>query len=131
MARLVGSRAQHDELKQLARNIITSQQREIEKMETWRSNWYSGAAPAVNMQFPGMSEGMSEMDMEKLDPLKAKSFDLEFIRQMIPHHEGALTMANDARVKGSNAEIKSLANQIVEAQEAEIAQMKKWHEEWK
>ncbi|MEP7214129.1 MAG: DUF305 domain-containing protein [Acidobacteriota bacterium] len=131
MARLAGSRAQHDELKQLARNIITSQQNEIEKMEDWRSKWFSGAAPAVNMQFPGMSEGMSGMDIEKLDPLKANAFDLEFIRQMIPHHQGALAMANDARVKGSNAEIKSLASQIVEAQEAEIAQMKQWQEDWK
>lgn len=131
MARLAGSRAQHDEIKQLARNIITSQQNEIEKMEDWRSKWFGGAAPAVNMQFPGMSEGMSGMDIEKLDRLKANAFDLEFVRQMIPHHQGALTMANDARAKGSNAEIKSLANQIAEAQEAEIAQMQKWQEEWK
>jgi uncharacterized protein (DUF305 family) len=50
---------------------------------------------------------------------------------MIPHHEGALTMAKDALVKGSNEEIKSLARQIVEAQEAEIAQMKQWQEAWK
>jgi uncharacterized protein (DUF305 family) len=50
---------------------------------------------------------------------------------MIPHHEGALAMAKDALSKGSNEEIKSLARQIVEAQEAEIAQMKKWQESWK
>ena len=71
------------------------------------------------------------MDLAKLDPLKANAFDREFIRQMIPHHEGALAMAKDALAKGSNEEIKSLARQIVEAQEAEITQMKKWQEEWK
>src|SRR5829696_7486318 len=131
MAGLAGSRAQHDELKQLARNVITSQQSEIEKMQGWRAKWFNNAPPAVNMQFPGMSEGMSGMDLTKLDPLKANAFDLEFIRQMIPHHEGALAMAKDALAKGSNEEIKSLARQIVEAQEAEITQMKKWQEEWK
>jgi uncharacterized protein (DUF305 family) len=131
MARLAGSRAQHDELKQLARNIITDQQREIEKMQGWRSKWFGEAPQAVNMQFPGMAEGMSGMNMEKLDSLKANSFDLEFIRQMIPHHEGALAMAKDALVNGSNAEIKSLARQIVEAQEAEIRQMRQWQEGWK
>ena len=131
MAGLAGSRAQHEELRQLSRNIITSQQNEIEKMQGWRSKWFNNAPPAVNMQFPGMSEGMSGMDLTKLDPLKANAFDLEFIRQMIPHHEGALAMAKDALAKGSNEEIKSLARQIVEAQEAEITQMKKWQEEWK
>jgi len=131
MARLAGSRAQHDELRQLSGNIIRGQQVEVEKMQAWRAKWFNNAPPAVNMQFPGMSEGMSGMDLGRLDPLKANAFDLEFIRQMIPHHEGALAMAKDAFTKGSNEEIKSLARQIVEAQEAEIAQMKRWQEEWK
>ena len=130
MARFVATRAQHEELKALAANIITDQQRDIERMQEWRSKWFGTAAPAVNLNFPGMMEGMHGMDLEKLDPLKANAFDLEFIRQMIPHHEGAVTMAKDALQKETNAEIKALSQEIIKAQENEIGEMKQWQAEW-
>jgi uncharacterized protein (DUF305 family) len=99
-------------------------------MQEWRSKWFGTAAPAVNLNFPGMMEGMHGMDLEKLDPLKANAFDLEFIRQMIPHHEGAVTMAKDALQKETNAEIKALSQEIIKAQENEIGEMKQWQAEW-
>lgn len=131
MARLVGSRAQHDELRQLSRNMITRQQNEIDKMQGWRAKWYGDAPQAVNKLFPGMSEGMSRVNMAQLDQLKANAFDLEFVGQMIAHHEVSLAMAKDALDKGSNEEIKAMARRIIETQEAEIAKMKQWKDAWK
>src|SRR5439155_1143523 len=80
--------------------------------------------PAINMDMPGMREAMEQMDNEKLDPLKENAFDLEFIRQMIPHHGGAVAMAKDLLTHEANAELKTLAENIIRSQQSEIEQMR-------
>src|SRR5437762_4199632 len=76
-AQLVATRAQHKELKQLAKSIISNQQQEVAEMRTLRTAWFGDRPPAINMDLPGMREGMEQMDNEKLDPLKENAFDLE------------------------------------------------------
>lgn len=130
MAELAETRALHEEIKELARNIINEQEREIASLSKWREKWFAESSPAVNMEFPGMNEGMKGMDTKKLESLKGNDFDLEFIRQMIPHHEGAVLMAKDAQKIDSYAELKNLAADIIDSQTAEIEQMKKWQSDW-
>lgn len=50
--------------------------------------------------------------------------DADFLRAMIPHHEGALDMARIELQHGKNAAARELAERIVAAQEREIAEMK-------
>ena len=126
MAKAAQGKVQLAELKEMTRRIPADQQKEIDQMKAWRGQWYPGAPPADNMQMPGMGSSMSR-DMSHLDSMKSgKAYDSMFIDMMIPHHQGAIQMAQDALGKAVHQEVKTLARQIIDKQQKEIDQMKQW-----
>lgn len=73
-----------------------------------------------------MKKDQSNMEpMHNMNGMKMTGdFDYDFANTMLAHHQSAVDMAKDVISKGSNAEVKTLAQNIVTAQEAEIAQFK-------
>lgn len=57
-------------------------------------------------------------------------FDALFIDSMIEHHQGAVTMSEQALAEAERPEITQLAQTIIAAQEPEITQMTAWREQW-
>jgi hypothetical protein len=52
--------------------------------------------------------------------------DADFVKGMIPHHAGAVDMAKTVLAFGKDPEVRKLAEEIVKAQESEIAFMQGW-----
>jgi uncharacterized protein (DUF305 family) len=49
---------------------------------------------------------------------------------MIPHHEGAVLMAEHALKHSNKPELKRMAEKMIESQEKEIEQLRQWRKEW-
>ena len=125
MAEVGLEHAEHEEIRQLSRDIIRSQRAEIEALGRIREGI---EGPTMEMS----EEDMSAMGMME-DPRQLASedpFDRAFIDHMIPHHRSAIAMAEVARKKTDDPEIREIANDIVGAQEREIEQMKRWRQQW-
>lgn len=114
--------AERPEIKQLAEAIISDQQKEVDQMNGWRQQWFPDLAPTGGM---GMDMGDMTVGGDPNQP-----YDQRFITSMIAHHNGAIEMARDALTNAERPEIKQLAEGIITAQEAEIAQMQQWNREW-
>jgi len=121
MARQALTQAERPEIKDLANAIVTAQEGEIAQMQAWRTAWYPELA-----ETPATTMDMGPMEV----PAGVTPFDQRFIEAMIPHHQSAIMMAQDALQNAERPEIKALAQAIITAQEAEIAQMRQWLKDW-
>jgi uncharacterized protein (DUF305 family) len=128
MAEVALKNAEHEEIKELSRNIVSTQRAEIEELKAIKQQEFGTSNVPMEMsqeQMRGMGMMMNPEQLAHSEP-----FDKAFIGAMIPHHQSAIEMAQVAYEKSKVPEIKELAKNIVSAQQREIEQMEQWRKEW-
>jgi uncharacterized protein (DUF305 family) len=128
MAEVALENAEHEEIMQLSREIVSTQQAEIKELKSIKKEEFGTSDVPMSMNMDDMMNMgmmMNPEDLAKEDP-----FDKAFIDNMIPHHQSAIEMAQVALQNTSNPRITELAGNIVRDQRREIAQMKQWRQEW-
>ncbi|HET6160884.1 MAG TPA: DUF305 domain-containing protein [Dongiaceae bacterium] len=85
--------------------------------------------PAVLASQHGAAEAYKEA-MDKMHQAMPMEFsgnaDADFANSMIPHHQGAIDMAEIELQYGKDPELRQMAERIIADQEREIAEMKAW-----
>lgn len=130
MAELAITRAEHPEIRELARDIKRNQTAENAQMRTWYGEWFGVDVPesSGNRGFMGRMMGGGVVDMSDL--AEAESFDKAFIEQMIPHHQMGIMMSQMAGGGSNRQEIRDLTDSIIKAQSSEISSMREWYSDW-
>ena len=121
MAQIAQRRGSSEFVKKLANDIVKTQNDEIATMRAADRRLKSAGVTKGSLD---VAEHMMGMDENPASLNTAKPFDRAFLRMMIPHHEGAVTMAKAEIAKGKDPELKRLAEDIVDAQQREIKQMR-------
>lgn len=144
MAQMVPSHTTNTRVRALAAQIEAAQGPEIAKMNAWLGEWNEGTSTESGSMSPGGGHDMSGMEhggptssgkpmgpgmmsaaeMADLESKNGASFDQMWLTMMIAHHEGAVTMSQQELASGENAQVKELAQDIINAQAKEIAEMK-------
>lgn len=119
----------HPDLVAMAEDIVAAQDAEITELQTLRDEWYPDA-PTVSMEamhsMPGMSGDMAAMEQQMNAEWQVQTFcaaedkDMAFIELTIPHHQMAIASSEAALEHAEHQEIKDIAQEVIEAQQAEI-----------
>ncbi|GAA3299328.1 DUF305 domain-containing protein [Glutamicibacter nicotianae] len=106
---------------ELAQDIKAAQGPEIKKMNDWLQTWGEPMKMSGSHEMDGM---MTPEDLSNLEAAQGTEASRLFLTQMIAHHEGAITMAEDEVANGSNPAAVELAKDVVSSQGTEIQAMK-------
>jgi uncharacterized protein (DUF305 family) len=127
MAKTAAEKATDPKVKDLASRIEGAQDPEIQQLTGMLTQWGAPTEPSMS-SMPGMDMSgdgmMTDEEMHQLDQATGADFDTMWLQMMTKHHQGAVTMATTELNKGSNADAKALAQKIVDAQQAEITEMR-------
>ncbi|WP_055558068.1 DUF305 domain-containing protein [Streptomyces sp. NBRC 110028] len=126
MTGLAPDRARSAKVGRIAERIAAAQGPEIDAMRGWQR---TSGGPAGGEHHHGGSDAMPGMATPKqLDALRAAKgagFDALFLKLMIAHHRGAVSMATDVLSHGNNVRVEEMATDVIAQQSSEIHRMRK------
>lgn len=88
----------------------------------------AGHAMGGSAAHQDLMDGMDRMNADMMAGGTATDIDVAFVCSMIPHHRGAIDMAQAELAHGDDPWAREMATAIIAAQEKEIADMLKWLE---
>lgn len=135
MTALAPDRAASTQVKRLAERISAAQKPEIGAMEGWlKTNGGAkgkgghdhggadqGGAGQGGEAMPGMA---TAAQLTQLRAAKGRAFDELFLKLMVTHHQGAITMATAALTDGHNVLVEEMAGDVIAQQTSEINRMR-------
>ncbi|MDX3582328.1 DUF305 domain-containing protein [Streptomyces europaeiscabiei] len=123
MTELAPDHAKSTPVKRIAERISAAQKPEIEAMEGWLKVHDGDKRDTAHDHetMPGMATGAQ---LRKLGTLDGEKFDQLFLKLMITHHEGAITMATDVKAQGNNILVEEMADDVIAQQATEISRMR-------
>ena len=83
-------------------------------------------SPARDAGHTALFASMDPMHDGMGQGMEAEDIDRAFVCGMIPHHQGAIDMAKAVLEYGDDPMVRALAEGVIAAQTAEIAQMVEW-----
>lgn len=110
-------------------------------MKAHRFTWLLVAALGGALLFPGAADAIDgsehsslyyeqQQSMEELSQLSGEEFEQGYINRVIPHHEGALDMAQIMVYKAPNQDTRDLSEMAIKTQAEEINQLATWQQQW-
>ncbi|MCP3818732.1 DUF305 domain-containing protein [Streptomyces sp. A3M-1-3] len=123
MTELARKQAGSEKVKRLADRIAAAQKPEIGAMRGWLDS-HGGAKKQDGHQHGAMPGMATEKQLGDLRGARGKAFDALFLKLMITHHDGAVTMATEALTDGNNIAVEEMATDVIAQQTAEIGRMR-------
>lgn len=123
MTELAPDRARSGSVRRIAERIAAAQGPEIATMKSWLKE-HGGAGASAGHDHADMPGMATKAQLEELRAADGTAFDRLFLRLMITHHDGAITMATDVKAQGNNILIEEMADDVIAQQTSEISRMR-------
>lgn len=132
MTELADKHAESATVRRIADRIDAAQRPEIDAMKGWLTTHGGprgqhgheghGDQGAEHGSMPGMA---TDAQLGRLRAARGERFDALFLKLMITHHQGAVTMATDVLSDGNNVRVEEMATDVIAQQTVEIDRMRK------
>ena len=117
MARQAETNSERKEIRDLAKEIITADEKSIQELYEWKKSWVSNSKEIT--VYEKINLGASD-----------DKFDLRFLNALIAHHEEAIMTAKEIRTKSQRNEILNLADTIIQNLSSGMDTLTEWRNNW-